>query len=194
MFVNLYILQTAKSYMYDDIQQIPQNNVGLVLGTAKTINGKFENLFFTYRINAAAQLFFAGKVKHLLVSGDNSTQKYNEPLDMKKALMSLGVPDSCITMDFGGRRTFDSVIRSSKIFNQQSFTIISQEFHNPRAIYIARANGLNVVAFNATMPHTDLGWTKQREWFARFKALLDINFLGTKPKFLGEPVEIEVRP
>lgn len=194
VIANFFVHIKTKNHIYSNIDQLPVNDVGLVLGTARTVNGKFENLFFTYRINTAAELFHKGKVKHLLVSGDNSNAHYNEPLDMKKGLRNLGVPDSCITMDFGGRRTFDSVIRCNKVFGQKRFTIITQDFHTPRSVYIGRANDLEVVGFNSPTPKTDRSWTQQREWLARCKALLDLHLLGTEPRFLGNSIEIEVRP
>ena len=87
------------------------------------------------------ELFQAGKISRILVSGDNRRMNYNEPVEMRKALIAHGIPDSVIVMDFAGIRTLDSVIRAKKVFGQDRFTIISQRFHNERALYIAGRNG-----------------------------------------------------
>lgn len=190
---NLWVESYSKPYMYDSLDSLPTNDVALVLGTSRTTNGKWENLFFTYRITAAATLYHLKKVKHFIVSGDNPNPQYNEPRDMKKALKALGVPDSCITMDFAGKRTLDSVVRCYEIFGQKKFTIISQAFHNYRAVFIARKKGLDVVAFNAKYPETATLNAYYREWLARPKALLDLYLLGTQPSIMGEKIELRVK-
>lgn len=189
---NQYVVNSSKMYLFNSVQEIPQNNVGLVLGTSSGLSNGRPNLYFTYRINAAAALFKAGKVKHLIVSGDNSVKNYNEPEEMRLALIGKGVPDSCITMDFAGFRTLDSVVRCQKVFGQSKFTIISQQFHNQRAVFLARQKGLDAIGYNAKDVHKSLALrTKVREPLARFKAVLDILF-NKKPKFLGDPVKIKV--
>jgi SanA protein len=177
---------------YNNIKDIPENKVGLVLGTSKTARWG-PNLFFKYRIEAAVALFKAGKIKHIIVSGDNHIKEYNETEDMRLALMDAGVPDSCITMDYAGFRTLDSVVRCEKIFGQKKFTIISQPFHNERALFIAKGNGLECVGFNAKdVPRHYSLKTKFREYFARAKCVLDLYVLHTGPKFLGDEVKINV--
>ena len=149
------------------------------------------NLYFKYRIDATVSLFKSGKINFVLISGDNSSADYNEPEDMKQELMKRGIPAEKIVLDFAGFRTFDSVYRANEIFGQASFTIISQEFHNQRALYIANSLDLNAVAFNAKDVTDYNGFkTKIREKFARVKVLLDILF-NKKPKFLGEKINIE---
>lgn len=187
-----YVVNSSKLYLFDNAQKIPQNNVGLVLGTSSGLSNGRPNLYFTYRINAAADLFMAGKVKHLIVSGDNHIKNYNEPEEMRLALIAKGVPDSCITLDYAGFRTLDSVIRAKKIFGQTSFTIISQEFHNKRAVFLARLKGLDAIGYNAKDVHKSLTIrTRVREPLARLKAILDI-VLNKQPKFLGPQVKIKV--
>lgn len=189
-FSNNFILNKSSAYLFDAPNSIPTNNVGLVLGTSNAMSNGTPNLYFTYRINAAAQLFHAGKVKHLLVSGDNHIKNYNEPEQMRLALIAKGVPDSCITLDYAGFRTLDSVIRCRKVFGQSSFTIISQRFHNTRAVFIARQHGLNAVGYNAKDVKVYGIRNSVREPLARFKAILDVYIFNKKPKFLGEPVKI----
>ena len=190
-FSNWWIISSTRTQLYTEVKDVPFRKVGLVLGTsAKARNGN-DNLFFNYRLQAAADLFNAGKIKHIIVSGDNHIEGYDEPTEMKNALVAMGVPDSCITCDYAGFRTLDSVIRCREIFGQDSFTIISQEFHNQRAVFIANKNGMDAIGFNAKdVPARYSLITSVRECFAKFKAVLDIYILHTQPKFLGEKVKI----
>ncbi|HUH34508.1 MAG TPA: ElyC/SanA/YdcF family protein [Moheibacter sp.] len=184
LFSNYWVNQQAEDYLYDQIEALPNNRSGLVLGTSKKVRGGAENLYFKYRIEAAAQLFQAGKVKFLIVSGDNSIQEYNETRDMKKALIQMGVPEESIIEDFAGFRTLDSVIRGKEVFGQDSVTIISQKFQNQRAIFIAKNHDIYALGFNAQDVPKQYGTlTNTREYFARVKALLDVYVLGQMPKF-----------
>lgn len=192
LLLNFWVLASVSDKTYNNIEDIVYSDVALVLGTSRSVNGVVENPYFTHRITAAAELYFSGKVKHILVSGDNSSMHYNEPRDMRQALIERGVPDSCITMDFAGLRTLDSVVRSHKIFQQKKVTIVSQEFHNYRALFIAKYYGIEAVAYNATMPRAGASRITMREYLARPKALLDLYILNTQPRFLGEKVEIRV--
>lgn len=189
---NWWVISTVGSKVYSSIEKVEYSDVALVLGTSRSVNGVYENPFFTYRIQAAADLFFAGKVKHILVSGDNSTAIYNEPRDMRKALIKLGVPDSCITMDFAGLRTLDSVVRSKEIFQQKRITIVSQGFHNYRALFIANYHDIDAIAYNAEYPVMASSKTILREYLARPKAILDLYFLNKQPKYLGDKIDIRV--
>lgn len=184
---NRWINGNTKKQLYSDLSAIPANKVGLVLGA------KPGNNFYTNRIAAAAALFKAGKIQYIIVSGDNHTKEYDEGTAMLNDLVAAGVPDSCISIDYAGFRTLDSVVRCDKIFGQKKFTIISQEFHNQRALFIANKKGYDCIAFNAK----DVIVRKSasaplREYFARVKCVLDIYVLGTRPKFLGDPIKINV--
>lgn len=192
LLLNFWMLASVSDKTYNDIEDIVYSDVALVLGTSRSVNGVVENPYFTHRITAAADLYFRDKVKHILVSGDNSSMHYNEPRDMRQALIERGVPDSCITMDFAGLRTLDSVVRSHKIFQQKRVTIVSQEFHNYRALFIAQHYGIDAVAYNASMPKAGAFKITLREYLARPKALLDLYILDTQPRFLGEKVDIRV--
>lgn len=190
-YADYRISSSVKNKIYDDIHQIPYNKAGLLLGTSKQLKSGQENLYFYYRIDAAVALFQAKKIDYIVVSGDNSTVQYNEPLDMKKELIKRGIPEDRIYLDYAGFRTFDSVIRMKEIFGQTSFTVISQKFHNQRAVFIANEKGLNAIAFNAQNVNKYSGLkTNIREKFAQVKAILDIWF-GKEPKFLGNPIELK---
>ncbi|MFL5730190.1 MAG: vancomycin high temperature exclusion protein [Cytophagaceae bacterium] len=187
LICNSWINRNTSKQLYSDLSKIPSNKVGLLLGA------KPGNLFYKRRIEAATELFKAGKVRFIIVSGDNHTKEYDEGTAMMNDLIAAGVPDSCISIDYAGFRTLDSVERCYKIFGQKKFTIISQEFHNQRALFIANKRGYDCVAFNAgNVGKKNSSSTYFREYFARVKCVLDIYVLGTKPKFLGDPVKINV--
>lgn len=185
------VLTMADGRVYNNIDELPVNNVGLVLGTSKYVQGNRLNLFFRNRIEAATALYQAGKIKHLLVSGDNGRKGYDEPGDMRDALIANGIPDSCITLDYAGFRTLDSVVRANRVFGQTKFTVISQEFHNYRAVFIGRKHRWDVVGFNAkSIDFRSSPWTQIREYLARVNAVLDVYVWHRQPRFLGEPVSI----
>ena len=180
-----------KQNIYTETDSIPENKAGLLLGTSKFLRNGKSNQYFENRISATVQLFRAGKIKNIVISGDNSKKEYNEPEDMKNELIKHGIPEKRIYLDFAGFRTYDSVFRMKEIFGQDKFTIISQEFHNQRAVYIANSLKLNAIGFNARDVNAYNGFkTKIREKFARVKVFIDL-ILDKKPKFLGEKIEIK---
>lgn len=185
---NYYIVHSTKNQIIKEIQDVPRKKIAIVLGASKLLHNDVRNPYFYNRVIAAADLFNAGKVVHVLVSGDNHSNKYNESEDMKQALMELGVPDSCITMDFAGFRTFDSMIRAKKIFGIDDCIIVTQKFHLERALFIANSMGISAVGY----PAKDVVYkgVNLREFGAKFKAVLDCYVLPTQPKFLGksEPI------
>lgn len=172
--------------------EVPPNDIALVLGTARTTARGNLNLHFQQRIDAAAKLYHSGKVRHLLVSGDNHIAGYDEPTDMRDALAAAGVPTNAITCDYAGFRTLDSVLRAQSVFGLTDFTIVTEEFYCPRALWIARQHGLNTVAFAAPDLQSKR-WTmrvKAREALARVLCGLDLYVLHTQPKFPGPPEPI----
>lgn len=190
VYANYRVGSTTKNQLFNEVQDIPHNKVGLVLGTAKYLNSGHLNYYFQYRIDATVALYNAGKIDYIVVSGDNSRKDYNEPEDMEAALIKKGIPKDKIYLDYAGFRTLDSVYRMCAIFGQDAFTIISQPFHNERAIYIANHLDLHTVAFNAQDVSKKYGFkTMLREKLARVKVMLD-NITSKEPKFLGTPVEI----
>jgi len=187
------VQKNAEGKTFNDVSKIPYNKVGLLLGTCKTMKDKKTiNPFWKYRLEAAYELWKAKKIDRILISGDNGWHGYNEPQDFLDAFLALGVPDSCLICDFAGFRTHDSVIRCAKVFGQKKVTIISQEFHNDRALYIAQKYKLDAVGYNAK----DVGFrnglrTSIREKLARVKLFLDLYVFNTQPHFLGKSVEIK---
>ncbi len=176
----------TRHQVYDSVNAIPNNKVGLLLGTGKYAASGNINLFYKYRIDAVVKLYKAEKIEYILVSGDNSRKDYDEPTDFKKDLIAQGIPEDRIFLDYAGFRTLDSVVRAKEIFGQTSITIISQKFHNQRAIYIAKQYSIDAVGFNAK----DVYNSHFREYLARSKASLDLVF-NVQPKFLGEKIVIK---
>ncbi len=185
------VRRSAAGKCHDDVRTVPESDVGLVLGCAPMLSDGQPNRFFTKRIATAVELYQAGKVKALIVSGDNHREGYDEPTAMKEALVAEGLPESRIYCDYAGFRTLDSVVRAREIFGQEQLVIVSQRFHNERAVYLAERRGLVAVALNAgDVPLRAAAKTYLRERFARVKAVLDVTLFGTGPKFLGERVEV----
>ncbi len=185
------IANAAKGKLFDRVEDVPARKTALVFGTSPyTRSG--ENLFYKYRMEAVAALWKAGKVQHIIVSGDNSTEYYDESTAMKEALIAIGVPDSVITLDYAGFRTLDSVVRCKWVFGQTDIIVVSQEFQNERAIFIANHYGINAVGFNAKDVPNRYGLkTMLREYLARVNAILDVYVLNTEPKFPGPPEPIK---
>jgi len=180
LICNQVVVQNAKGKAFSDIDSIRYNKVGLLLGTPpKARITKVKNYFFIYRLDAAEKLYKAGKIENILISGDeNSLDGINETECMRDSLVTRGVPASNIILDGKGYRTINSVINANKVFGLKSFTIISQEFHNERALYQAEHLGLdleNIQAYNAEMPKSRRAYlTSIREYFARVKMFWDL--------------------
>ena len=188
---SVIVSRGAEGRTFSDVAEIPARNVGLVLGCSRVLPDGRLNMFFENRILAATQLFQAGKVRYLVVSGDHHTVDYDEPRDMKESLVKAGLPAERIYCDYAGFRTLDSVVRVREIFDQSRVTIISQKFHNERAIYIAEHRGIDAIGFNA--PEVDAYnsfKTKCRELLARANMLMDLFVVRRQPKFLGVKIEI----
>ncbi|PVW13976.1 protein SanA [Marixanthomonas spongiae] len=192
MFISNYTIgHAAKGKTFNTISEIGKNKVGLVLGTSKRLKNGQINPYFTYRIDAAVALYQQGKIDFILVSGDNATKYYNEPMDFKRALVKRGVPEAVIYLDYAGFRTLDSVVRAKEVFGQEHITVISQKFHNQRAIYLAEKNGMTAIGFNAEDVAGKNGLkVKIRGYFARTKVFLDLLF-HVEPKFYGKKIIIK---
>jgi len=187
---SLLVERAARGRTWSDPAAVPARRVGLVLGCAR-LRGGYHNPFFDSRIGAAARLFRAGKVEYLIVSGDNHIRGYDEPQDMKDGLVQAGVPPDRVVCDYAGFRTLDSIVRVREIFGQTAITVVSQEFHNQRAIFIGRYRGVDAIAFNAPeVDAYDSFKIKCRELVARADVLLDLFVFRREPRFLGKRVRL----
>ena len=188
---NKLIQKNASGKTFSETKNIPKNKVGLILGTSKKLRNGRINLYYKYRLDAAVKLYNAGKIEYIVISGDNGSKNYDEPTDFKNDLIKYGIPENKIFLDYAGFRTLDSVVRIKEIFNQSSITIISQQFHNERAIYLAEHFDIKAIGFNAKTISGKYGLKVQlREYLARVKVFVDILF-KVEPKFLGEKIKIK---
>ena len=171
----LLVSVNAKGKTFDDAEDIPFNEVGLLLGTSPVTSNGEHNYYFNERINAAAMLCRSGKIKRIIASGGDysSNGGCNELVAMKDSLIKLGVPDCLISLDYQGTRTLHSI---AKVKDLGSITIISQKYHNERAIYLAEHYGLQAIAYNATMPNIAKKKIRNisREFLARVKLFMDL--------------------
>ena len=189
---NIWVLSSCSGRLYDNAETVSHKRVAVMLGTnPKTKTGKM-NYFYKHRIDAAVKLYQNGKIDRILISGDNSSKTYSEPDAMKADLMAAGIPDSAIYLDFAGFSTYDSMVRAKKVFGLSEFMVVSQDFHNKRAVYIARQNGIDAIGFNVqnTLFRKWRIKMELREILARVKAVGEV-VMNKKPHFLGEPIEIK---
>ena len=190
-FADWKIRSSSEGFLCTNYENLPSFKTGLLLGTSSHLANGQINTYWLNRINAADSLLKSGKIRHLVISGDNSVSTYDEPTEMRKALIERGIDSSRISRDYAGFRTLDSVVRIKAIFQQDSVLVISQKFHNERAIYIAQHNGIMAWGFNAQDVSARYGFkTKCREYLARAKAILDVLF-HVEPKFYGEKIDLQ---
>lgn len=180
----------SQPFVAANVADLPAQKVALLLGTTPRLADGRNNLYFDFRIQAAADLYHQGKIRHIIASGDNRKHSYNEPDEMKAALIAKGVPADKITADYAGLRTLDSVLRARDIFGQDEYVIVSQKFHNERAIYLARSHGIVAHGYNARDVNKYAGLKTQiREYLARVKMFVDL-WTGKEAKFGGDKIRI----
>lgn len=181
------VSHAANGRLYNDVASVPHRKVGLVLGTSPfSTHYNRRNHYFDHRITAAADLYNAGKVDWLVVSGGDYTNKengYDEPVAMRDSLIKKGVDSLHIILDYDGTRTLNSLAKMRDGFHQDSIIIISQQYHNERALYQARHLGIDAIAFNAKTPKRRRSrWRNRgREALARVKLFIDI-VRGVQPE------------
>lgn len=172
-----------------EVGTVPACEVGLVLGCSPTLRDGRENWYFRNRMDRAAEVYRAGRVERLLVSGDHSRVDYDEPTAMKAALVERGVPAERIVMDQAGFSTLDSVVRAREVFGQEKLLIISQRDHVMRAVYIAEAHGMEAVGVAAAAVGFGRGWkTDLREGLARVRAVWDVTVWNRRPRMAGPSI------
>lgn len=189
-WANYSIKKDSSAFVSYNIANVPEAKTALLLGTGKVLSNGMPNAYFDNRIKAASDLYKSGKIQYIIVSGDNSSKDYNEPEDMQAALVQHGIPQDKIILDHAGFRTLDSVVRAKDIFSQTKLIIISQKFHNERAVFLARKNGMEAFGYNAEDVNKYAGLkTNLREYLAKAKVYWDLIF-GVEPKFGGEKIII----
>ncbi|ELR68819.1 SanA protein [Fulvivirga imtechensis AK7] len=191
VITNLWIYFSTTADVYTELDKVPSSQVALVLGTSHRLVDGSPNPFFHERMKTAAELYKQGKVKHILVSGDNATIYYNEPHKMRQALIKLGIPSEKITLDYAGFRTLDSIIRCKKVFGQDNIIIITQPFHSYRALFISNYYDMQAVAMTTEKVESSIK-VQIREYFARMLAVWDLYVIKKEPKFLGKKETLDV--
>ncbi len=173
------------------VDAVPPRRVAIVFGAGLWRDGT-PTPILRDRVQTAANLYFAGKVEKLLMSGDNRFVDYNEPEAMRQYALSLGVPDEDIVLDYAGRRTYDTCYRARDIFRVDSAILVTQGFHLPRAIYLCNMLGVDGIGVPADIQYyrkiSRAVWTF-REVLATIGAVNDIMFYQPVP-VLGEPEPI----
>jgi len=192
--IDIYVSKKGTP-VYSSLKSIPAKKAALLLGTSKYIAKDKKNYFYTYRIQAAAALWKAGKVQVIVVSGAKAIKYYDETTAMYNDLLKAGVPAKYIAKDYAGFRTLDSILRAEAIFDLKDYIIISQKFHLERALFIAKAKGQKAIGFIAKdIPNTAAAYRmKAREYLARVKAFLDVYILNTKAKFYGKKEKVNYK-
>ncbi len=190
ILINIYIENVTKNYIYSDINDVPKSYTGLVLGAFVSERGT-PSYVLRQRLDKAVELYKAGKIERILVSGDHGKKNYDEVNGMKEYLLKNGVPLKDIFLDHAGFDTYSSMVRAREIFEVDSVIIITQRFHLTRSVYIARKKELNAfgVVANTDNKYENL-YNKGRDKISRVKAFFDVA-LGRKPKYLGEKIPIK---
>lgn len=180
-------------FIHNSLAQLPARKVGLVLGTAKYYRTGVINQYYQYRIQGAQNAYNSGKVKFLLLSGDNAHQSYNEPITMRRDLIAKGINPANIVLDYAGFRTLDSVVRTREVFDTDNFTIITQRFHCERALFIALHRGIKAQCYAVASPK-NIFPLRLREFAARVATLVDLYVFRREPRFLGPVIPIPAVP
>lgn len=173
VLIDLGTSYLVRDRIYTDITQLPKREYAVVLGTAKFYPSGSPNLYYRYRIDAAKKLFDHQKADFFLLSGDNKTAYYNEPKMMTEDLRKLGFPNHALKQDYAGFSTLESVLRANRVFQLQSFTLISQAFHCERALLIAKFYNIDAICFAAKYPDAHYK-VRIREFFARSAMIIQL--------------------
>lgn len=185
-----FTIQGYSPLIFSEVEKTPNLSVALVFGAGVKANGKLSDAL-TDRVLTGVELYKAGKVKKLLMSGDNSTKNYDEVTAMKNFAVEKGVPEVDIVLDYAGFDTYDSCYRAREIFDLHSgIILVSQKFHLPRALYICNSLGVQSVGFSADKRVYATNLWGLREFAAQIKAIVDVEILHSKPKFLGPKVKV----
>lgn len=186
--INYFVIQTTKTSIFSQ-NKIQAMHTGIVLGAGIRYDGTLSDILKD-RADTAIELFQAGKIEKILVSGDNGTMEHNEVVPTQKYLISQGIPKNIIFLDYAGFDTYDSMYRAKHIFHVKSAIIITQNFHLARSVYLCQKMGIECVGTSADKHHyIKIAQFTMREWISRVKAVWEI-LIKAKPKFLGEIIDI----
>ncbi len=190
---NLWVLARTRDRIQDDLLLCRTAPIGIVFGTSYWSRDGERNPHYAARLHAAARLMRLHRVRHLLLSGDNRTRYYNEPVTMWRDLRRANIPDAAMTLDYAGFSTFDTLVRAHEVFGVDRALLITQDWHLPRALYLALAAGIEAQGCVAPSSPVAGEWRLRiREWLARVAMLGDLYLWHRKPHFLGprEPIRL----
>ncbi len=187
----LWVYTSGQTAIYDDPSRIPPMPVAIVFGAGLQPDGS-PSWMLADRVDAAAELYRAGKVRRLLMTGDNSSVGYNEVAAMKRRAVAQGVPADQVNLDYAGFRTYDSCYRARAIFGVDRAVLVTQRYHLPRALYLARAFGIDAVGLAAGQDrYPRQEYYDLREMAALSVSWYEVNLLHPAPRYLGDPVDLE---
>lgn len=183
-----YVEGAARGRVLTWVEEVPAAPVAILFGARVYPDGTLCPVL-EERVQAGIALYRAGKVRKLLMTGDNSRRSYDEVSAMKAYAVARGVPPEDVVRDFAGFRTFDSCYRARSVFGVQRAVLVTQAYHLPRALYLARQLGINAVGFAAQngVDRSVLAQYEAREWPADAEAVLDLHVWHKKPRFAGPP-------
>ncbi|MEO1430714.1 MAG: ElyC/SanA/YdcF family protein [Cyanobacteria bacterium J06632_19] len=185
--LNFYVKTVTSSRRHNNPTQIPSQRVAIVLGAG--IYNENPSPMLADRISAAAELYKLGKVQKLLMSGDNSSEDYDEVTVMKRYAIKLGIPQKDITLDYAGFKTYESCYRANPIFGVNQAVVVTQNFHLPRAVYLCQQLGVDAVGYGTPdwgnyRRETIIRYTF-REYISTIKALWQVHITRPLPTYLG---------
>ena len=187
--VNVMVILKSNKYIYDRVEDVPNCYTAIVLGALVSKSGYLSD-FLKDRMDVAIELYKAKKVKRFLLSGDHGQPEYDEVNSMKNYLLDQDINPNDIFLDHAGFDTYNTIVRAKEIFQVKDAIIISQEFHLPRAVYIARSKGLEAYGINADKRvYSSIGRLKFREVIANIKAFYEL-LINKKARFSGEMIPI----
>jgi len=193
--LNLWILHKTHARIEHEVLLCAAQPVGLVFGTAQWLRQGGPNPYYEARMETSAELLRLHRIQHLLLSGDNRTRYYNEPISMWRSLRHRNVDDADMTLDYAGFSTFDSIVRAKEVFGAERLMLISQDWHLPRALFIADALGVEATGCAVPGDEVEGEWRlRLREWLARAATFGDLYFWGREPYFLGPSEPIRLSP
>jgi SanA protein len=190
VLLNIYIIQTTRSFIFKNLEDVPSKQVALLLGAKVYPNGRMSDVM-SDRALTALELYKNKKIQKILISGDHGRQSYDEVNTIKDYLLKNSVPAQDIFLDHAGFDTYDSLYRAKAVFQVSSVIIVTQDFHLPRAVYIGKSLQLDAVGLSADKhSYVSETYNQLRESLARLKAFFDVMFQA-KPKFLGPTISIQ---
>jgi SanA protein len=188
--INWQVGSYSNNKIYRSANDVPsENRIAIVLGAGVKEGGKLTDALFD-RVTTAVELYKAGKVKKIVMSGDNPNPQYDEPTAMKAEVVRQGVPENDVVLDFAGRRTYDTCYRAKEIFEIKKAVIVTQEFHLPRSIYLCQNMEIDSIGIVANRRNylAENYWAF-REFFSVASAWFEMNFIPFEPiKGNKEPI------